>query len=682
MYRNKKIISSRSLRLLKSVISPSESEDSETEDETELSLNNKSNAPNMTVIDNSDCSTHSSSPPSGASELENYLNDIDDMPMFDELGTDINNYINLPSTSNNDIFAEASISITNPILDLPNVESNIIDNAINLSTMENILDLSSPNTLPSVNLHSDSDLSIVQRKSARLAQMTYVEPNSVSSAYVQSVEPPPSTFTNKTKKMIRQKMTFKWTKQFKFPVDLPPFKYLSIPQNISTPYEYFKMFLKDDILELITKHTNIYSSQKLGKSLETTVEEIKHYIGIELLMGIVAMPAYTDYWSADLRYSQIADTMALKRYQMLRRYIHFVDNETIDTSDRFYKVRPILEGIRKNCLSIEQGKLFSIDEMMIPYKGTKAGSRRQYIRNKPKKWGFKFFVRAGIDGFVHDFFPYAGETTFSTESFSEYEETFFGLGQKVVLQLCKTISDKPLTAVYFDNWFTSLELVTYLRKQFGILSLGTIQQNRLRGCDIINDKDLLKKGRGSYEMRCDNKKKIAVVKWADNKCVTLVSSFVPVNEQTSSVRRYDKNMKTKIPINCPTIIKEYNSKMGGVDLADMLVSLYRTGLKSHRWYLAVFSQLLDISVNNAWLLYRREFEELNNDLNFKHMPLKQFRTSIAKTLINQRKPGRPIKELLTNPRIQKLPRLRPTDNIRLDNEDHLPKKIKKGRCML
>lgn len=161
----------------------------------------------------------------------------------------------------------------------------------------------------------------------------------------------------------------------------------------------------------------------------------------------------------------------------------------------------------------------------------------------------------------------------------------------------------------------------------------------------------------------------------------MVSSFIPVNEQTSSVRRYDKNMKAKIPINCPTIIKEYNSKMGGVDLADMLVSLYRTGRKSHRWYLAVFSKLLDIYVNNAWLLNRREFEELNNNLNVKHMPLKQFRTSIAKTLINQRKPGRLIKELLTNPQIQKLPRLRPTDDMRLDTEDHLPKKIKKGLCM-
>jgi len=196
MYRNEKNTSSQSLRLLKSVLPPSDSEDSETEDETELSLNRKSNALNITVIDDSDCSTHSSSHPSGASELENYLNDIDDMPMFDELGTDINNYINLPSTSYNDTLAAASISI--PILDLPNVESNIIDYPINLSIIENILDLSSPNNLPSVSLHSDSDLPIVQRKSAKLAQMTYVEPNSVSSAYVQLAEPPSST--NKTKK--------------------------------------------------------------------------------------------------------------------------------------------------------------------------------------------------------------------------------------------------------------------------------------------------------------------------------------------------------------------------------------------------------------------------------------------------------------------------------------------------
>lgn len=52
--------------------------------------------------------------------------------------------------------------------------------------------------------------------------------------------------------------------------------------------------------------------------------------------------------------------------------------------------------------------------MMIPYKGTKAGSRRQYIKSKPNKWGFKIFIRAGVNGQVFDFLPYAGENTFNS----------------------------------------------------------------------------------------------------------------------------------------------------------------------------------------------------------------------------------------------------------------------------
>lgn len=55
---------------------------------------------------------------------------------------------------------------------------------------------------------------------------------------------------------------------------------------------------------------------------------------------------------------------------------------------------------------------FSIDEMIVPYKGKKVGNRKQYIKNKPRKWGFKIFVRAGTTGFVYDFLIYGGEDTF------------------------------------------------------------------------------------------------------------------------------------------------------------------------------------------------------------------------------------------------------------------------------
>lgn len=70
----------------------------------------------------------------------------------------------------------------------------------------------------------------------------------------------------------------------------------------------------------------------------------------------------------------------------------------------------------------------------------------------------------------------------------------------------------------------------------------------------------------------------------------------------------ERTWKKKMPGSCPNMIKEYNTNLCGVDLADMLIALYRTPFRGHRWYLPIFSQMLDICVNNAWLLYRRDRE--------------------------------------------------------------------------
>lgn len=41
----------------------------------------------------------------------------------------------------------------------------------------------------------------------------------------------------------------------------------------------------------------------------------------------------------------------------------------------------------------------------------------------------------------------------------------------------------------------------------------------------MSDKSLKKKGRGSYCQVVDNTNKIAIVKWYDNKVVTLISTY-------------------------------------------------------------------------------------------------------------------------------------------------------------
>lgn len=158
------------------------------------------------------------------------------------------------------------------------------------------------------------------------------------------------------------------------------------------------------------EQTNAYSISKTGRSVGIVEDELRDFLAIHIIMGIVSMQSYIDYWSLRYRCELVADLMPLKRYQQIRRNLHFVDNNMQD-SDRYHKVRPVVQKVRENCLAAEREDKFSIDEMMIPYKGTKAGKRRQYMKDKPNKWGFKNYVRAGVTGLIYDFILYGGDDT-------------------------------------------------------------------------------------------------------------------------------------------------------------------------------------------------------------------------------------------------------------------------------
>ncbi|CAH0730745.1 unnamed protein product, partial [Brenthis ino] len=479
------------------------------------------------------------------------------------------------------------------------------------------------------------------------------------------------------KKKIELK--FKWSyDRFQHRAELDPDTFESPLPDRKNAFNYFTDFFSEDLFDEICLSTNMYSLQTTGRSINLTVDELRSFLAIKVIMGIVSMPSYLDYWSINTRFSLVADVMPLKRYQLIRRYLHFVDNNKTN-SDPYFKIRPVIEKIRQNCLKIEEETRFSIDEMVIPYKGTKAGKKRQYNPRKPRKWGFKNFVRAGASGIIYDFFLYAGNDMFVECSFTEEEEGL-GWGAKAVLRLCKTIKKKPCI-VYFDNFFSSLELIYHLRNTYGIFSLGTMRTNRLRSATskLKSDKDLKSLGRGSFSQTVCNKTKLSLLKWNDNKCVILASSYADAYP-TTKVKRYCKINKRKIDVDYPNIVKHYNAHMGGVDLADMLIALYRTEMKSRRWYLSIFSQLLDICVNNAWLMYRRDSTRKRIK---KVKTLKEFRLEIYRALLQKGKnvDTTTIKDLIPEEKIKNPKRPRPVDDIKYDNVDHFPEHGKEyGRC--
>ncbi|XP_052130234.1 piggyBac transposable element-derived protein 2-like [Frankliniella occidentalis] len=172
-----------------------------------------------------------------------------------------------------------------------------------------------------------------------------------------------------------------------------------------------------------------------------------------------------------------------------------------------------------------------------------------------------------------------------------------------VISLCKSIKNASKTHVTFDNFYTGIPLITYLKDYMHLHSVGTIKRNRTMHCPLTDGKEFLKKERGSYESRV-SKNAVVVVQWAD-KPVCLASSFVGV-EPVGTIKRYSKDAHGKIDVPCPRAVSVYNETMGGVDLADMYMALYKIPTRAKRYYFPFIGYSLEVALTNSWLQYKRD----------------------------------------------------------------------------
>ena len=184
-----------------------------------------------------------------------------------------------------------------------------------------------------------------------------------------------------------------------------------------------------------------------------------------------------------------------------------------------------------------------------------------------------------------------------------------------------------------------MALLTEL-KTIGILTTATIRADRTRHCPF----DEKVRNRGAIDYRVDANSGIRIIKWVDNNIVHLASTYASVNPVTQ-VQRWEKVKKVHINVPRPAIVKSYNASMGGIDLSDMLLSLYRTKINTKRWYIKMFFDCVDIAKINGWLMYRRYCEQVGiSKCNIK--PLLEFTRELSEGLMNAGK----IKPILGRPK--------------------------------
>lgn len=330
----------------------------------------------------------------------------------------------------------------------------------------------------------------------------------------------------------------------------------------------------------------------------------------------------------------------------------------------------------RNILSIIYS-FFSIFRMEL--KG-----KYNYIKGKSLRFGYKVWCLNEPEGYLINFEVYQGRNPRINPGFDKP----FGKCVSPLLQMIHEFPDhiKELSfSFYFDNLFTGVPVLEYL-KSIGHYATGTIREMRIpHNCPLPTNKAVNKMERGTIHSTVLKDHNISIVKWRDNKCVAVASTLFG-NDPVSKATRFNREERQRVQLDRPHSIENYNKYMGGVDRMDQNISYYRcgqlynfiaqdhkriknpfifTGVRKNKWWWSIFTWLVDVSVQNAWLLQKKA------GYNTSHL---QFRRNIAMHYCNS------VSLRMSN--TSAVPRQSIPECDRYDRNDHYPIDCNRRRCQV
>ena len=182
-----------------------------------------------------------------------------------------------------------------------------------------------------------------------------------------------------------------WKEQDAAPT-IPPFTaelkvHATLPDS-PTPLNFLDIYFDESFYNLLVTQINLYAWQfmETHENLprysrntqwkDVTVNEMKRFLAIYFLTGIIKKPELSQYWSTNplLKTVIFGEMMSHNRFQTILEFLHFTDNSNYDPNDpsrdRRFKVCPLVEHlVQKFKTAYTPSENVSTDEELMLWKG-------------------------------------------------------------------------------------------------------------------------------------------------------------------------------------------------------------------------------------------------------------------------------------------------------------------------
>lgn len=228
-----------------------------------------------------------------------------------------------------------------------------------------------------------------------------------------------------------------------------------------SPGQFYQLFVSPELIRHFVVQTNIFTSQfiqshpqlpphsRVHRWVDTNEEEMKKFLGLVFLMGVIHKPQIEMYWSTDVLYATplFSAIMPRNRFELLLKFFHLNDNTNEPNRqdphrDRLFKLRPLIDHLFEHFqLAYTPGPSVAVDETLLLWKGRL--HFRQYLPLKRSRFGIKMFSLAEDSGYIYRFRIYTGkeDPMTSVSAVLPAECQRFGISEKIVVYLALPLYD-------------------------------------------------------------------------------------------------------------------------------------------------------------------------------------------------------------------------------------------------